>query len=74
MFRFPTDIQMNTGSMSKMECCDFLMGSRYSNRLGGWGSNPGLGKNFIFSTTFRPAPGPIQPLIQWVLVGKMDGT
>jgi hypothetical protein len=30
-------------------------------------------KNFLFSTSFRPALGPTQPLIQWVLVALSPG-
>jgi hypothetical protein len=33
---------------------------------GGRSSNPGGGKNFLFSTSSRPALGPTQPPIQWV--------
>jgi hypothetical protein len=29
-------------------------------------SSPGEGKNFLFSTSCRPALGPTQPPIQWV--------
>jgi hypothetical protein len=28
--------------------------------------SPGKGKNFLFSTSFRPVLGPTQPHIQWV--------
>jgi hypothetical protein len=45
--------------------------SRYSNWLragqpGGRSSSPGMVKNFLFSTSSRPALGPTQPPIQWV--------
>jgi hypothetical protein len=45
--------------------------SRYSDwlragRLRGRSSNPGRVKNFYFSSSFRPALGPTQPLIQRV--------
>jgi hypothetical protein len=32
----------------------------------GWGSSPGRVKNFLFSTSSRPALGSTQPPIQWV--------
>jgi hypothetical protein len=32
----------------------------------GWSSSPGRIKNFLFSTSSRPALAPIQPPIQWV--------
>lgn len=35
--------------------------------LRGWSSSPGRPKNFHFSLSFRPAMGPMQPPIQWVL-------
>jgi hypothetical protein len=35
-------------------------------RLRGQNSSPGTVKNFLFSTSSRPALGPIQPPIQWV--------
>jgi hypothetical protein len=35
-------------------------------RLDGWGSNPGRGTIFLFSTTSRPALWSIQPHIQRV--------
>jgi hypothetical protein len=40
--------------------------SRYSDGLEGRGSIPSKGKMFLFSTAFRPAPGPTQPPIKWV--------
>jgi hypothetical protein len=33
---------------------------------GGWSMSPGRGKNFLLSTSSRPALGPIQPPIEWV--------
>jgi hypothetical protein len=44
----------------------------------GWSSSPGRVKNFLFSTSSRPALGPTQPPIQWVawalsLVVKRQG-
>jgi hypothetical protein len=46
--------------------------SRYNNwlwagRLRGRSSRPGRVKNFLFSKSSRPALGPTQPPIQWVL-------
>jgi hypothetical protein len=46
--------------------------SRYGNwlragRPRGRSSSPGRVNNFLFSTATRPAPGPTQPPIQWVL-------
>jgi hypothetical protein len=35
--------------------------------LDGWGSIPGRGKIFLCSTVSKPAQGPTQPPIQWVL-------
>jgi hypothetical protein len=32
----------------------------------GWSSSPSGVKNFLFSTSSRPALGPTQPPIQWV--------
>jgi hypothetical protein len=45
--------------------------TRYSDwlqdgRLRGRSSSPGRVKNFLFSTSSRPAVGPTQPPIQWV--------
>jgi hypothetical protein len=36
-------------------------------RLDGWGSIPIRGNSFLFSTVSRPALGPTQSPIQWVL-------
>jgi hypothetical protein len=49
----------------------FAWRSRYSDwiragRPRGQSSSPGRGKNFLFSTSFRPVLGPTQPPIQWV--------
>jgi hypothetical protein len=35
--------------------------------LDGWGSFPGRGKIFLFYIASRPALGPTQPPIQWIL-------
>jgi hypothetical protein len=42
------------------------VGSRLCYGLDGWGSIPGKGKTFLFSTTSRPALGPSQSTVQWV--------
>jgi hypothetical protein len=52
--------------------------SRYSDwlragRQRGRSSSPGKGKNFYFSTMFRPALGPTQLPIQWVPGAKWPG-
>jgi hypothetical protein len=41
---------------------DYLWAARPRGRS----SSPGKVKNFLFSTSFRPALGPTQPPIQWV--------
>jgi hypothetical protein len=38
----------------------------WAGRPRGWSSGPGVGKNLHFSVSSRQAPGPTQPLIQWV--------
>jgi hypothetical protein len=42
-------------------------------RTRGRGSSPGGGKNFHFSMSSRPALGPTQPPIQWVLGAFLPG-
>jgi hypothetical protein len=40
---------------------------------GGRSSSPGMFKNFLFSTSSRPALGPTQPPIQWVMGALSPG-
>jgi hypothetical protein len=59
-----------TGLMTIFYCLRFeTHGSRDSVvgiATGYWSSSPGGVKNFLFSTSSRPALGPTQPLIQWI--------
>jgi hypothetical protein len=41
--------------------------------LDGWGSIPGRGEIFLFSTVSRPALGPSQPPVQWVMGAPSRG-
>jgi hypothetical protein len=39
----------------------------------GRSSSPGMGKNYLFSTSSRPALGPTQPPIQWISGARSPG-
>jgi hypothetical protein len=47
----------------RSRCSDWLRAGRRKGRS----SSPGRDKNFIFSTSSRPALGPTQPPVQWIL-------
>jgi hypothetical protein len=70
---FPEYPILLKGSLYRWECSllQWSQDSRVSivtgYRLDGRGSIPCRGRIFLFSTMSRLAPGPTQPLIQWVL-------
>jgi hypothetical protein len=59
------------------EGLDFQILTPQTKRAPGWprgrSSSPGMVKNILFSTSSRPALGPTQPPIQWVLGAVSPG-